>query len=300
MRSHSLSIGSAAEMHRLGIDIGGSSIKVCLIDSKSSHVARSSNYVDPTRAELSIRVREAVEELAVDIHSDTLVGLCLPGKHAQDGKAIERSVNLPCLDGWAFDDLLQESLGWMPRQFRVLSDVQAAGVDYIHQHKVSDRTAIIAVGTGVGLSVFDDNIPVGIGTRGIGHIGMMDIGRLDHVDRIAHDGARNTLESYIGSWAIEQRFPGVKSVDLPGKINQLGLDEPIIQAIVRAIRIVHAIYVPDQVVLMGGVGIALELRHNQLHTAISEGLTTLANSDWSLRFGDSPYHAARGAALLVM
>ena len=291
-------------MQRLGIDIGGSSVKVCLqtgLDPRiGSYTTRSDGYTHPTRDELALRIKQAIDRLPVGVERSACVGLCLPGKRASGNDSIERAVNLPCLDGWGFDDLLASSIGWIPKNRTVLSDVLAAGIDYLDHHASQGRTAVIAIGTGVGLCVFDDGRPVGIGNQGIGHLGMMDMGRIGASDRIASDGACNTLESYIGARATEQRFPGVDVQGLPGEIQRLAfdepIDEPIILALVRAIRIVHAIYCPQRVVLMGGIGIALEPRHDPLFSTINHGLTTLVGSGWTLGFGDSPYHAARGAA----
>ena len=70
----------------------------------------------------------------------------------------------------------------------------------------------------------------------------------------------------------------------------------MIQALVRAIRVVHTIYVPDQIVLMGGVGIALKPNASALDREIRDGLTSLARPGWELHFGDYAYHAAVGAA----
>jgi len=201
-----------------------------------------------------------------------------------------------CLNGWRFDELLADALGYVPTSFSVMSDVQAAGDDFIRAHTCSGRTAIIAIGTGVGLAVFDEDQPVSIGQRGIGHLGMMDMGRIGESDVINPDGSKNTLESYVGARAIEHRFPERRPAEMSEAIWTLAMDEPIMVALVRAIRIVHAIYVPDQVVLMGGVGIALQLQKVELVDAINDGLTSLANANWLLMFGDSPYHAACGAA----
>jgi glucokinase len=286
-------------MGTLGIDIGGTSVKVCLLDGERSHTARSSIYANPSRETLIDSIRKAIGKLPTTAESTTRIGLCLPGKRSGDGHSIERSVNLPCLDGWAFDELLSSVLGTVPKTYRVLSDVQAAGEDFICAHTCCGRSAIIAVGTGVGLAVFDDGEPVGIGQRWIGHLGMMDMGRLSEQDVVGVDGSKNTLESYIGARAIERRFPELDSTELSQAIGTLAMDEPCMTAIVRMIRVVHAIYVPDQIVLIGGVGIALSARGNELETAVNDGLTSLAKSDWELMFGDSPYHAARGAARSV-
>jgi len=281
-------------MGSLGIDIGGSSVKVCLIDGDQLSTARSFGYTNPTREVLSQAINDALAQL--DVGTDTPVGLCLPGRQSKSDDSIECSINLPCLNGWSFAELLKDGIGFVPESYSVLSDVQAAGEDYIFTHDAQGRVAIIAIGTGVGLCVFDDAVPIGIGKASIGHLGMMDIGRLGQDDLISPDGSKNTLESYIGTRAIELRFPGVKPEDLPDSIATLTIDEQTIQALVRAIRVVHAIYVPDQIVLMGGVGIAFKPLQSKLQTTVNDGLTSLANPNWRLMFGDSPYHAARGAA----
>ena len=281
-------------MGSLGIDIGGSSVKVCLLEGGACSTARSNGYTNPTRKVLSEAIKEALALLG-EIPAST-VGLCLPGKQSDDGESIEVSVNLPCLNGWVFDELLASSLGDVPENYSVVSDVQAAGEDFMCAHKCVGRTAIIAIGTGVGLAVFDDGVAIGIGERGIGHLGMMDMGRLGACDLVAPDGSKNTLESYIGTRAMELRFPDVEPKHLPDSIGTLSSNEPSMQALVRAIRMVHAIYVPDQVVLMGGVGIAIKPMNTELDSTIRDGLTSLAKTDWRLMFGDSAYHAARGAA----
>ncbi len=286
-------------MLSLGIDIGGSSVKVCLLADKQTHTARSSDYADPSREVLIDAIRKAILRLPPLIGPSTPIGLCLPGKRASDGYSIERAVNLPCLDAWRFDALLAQVFGFAPETYAVLSDVQAAGEDFIRAHKCCDRTAVIAIGTGVGLAVFDDGEAIGIGSRGIGHLGMIDIGQLGEHDALAPDGAKNTLESYIGARAIEAKFPAVQSTQLPEKIRTLPMDDPTMAAIVRMIRVVHAIYVPKQIVLMGGIGIALKPLQNKIQTLVCDGLTSMANPHWQLMCADSAYHAARGAARFV-
>lgn len=284
-------------MASLGIDIGGTSVKLCLLDGQRSRQARSSVYANPTREEMIKVIREAISRLPIG--DEVPVGLCLPGRKSPDRASIEVSVNLPCLEGWAFVDLLECVMGYQPKCSRVISDVRAGGEDFIHEHKCSGRTAIIAIGTGVGLAVFDDNQVCRIGRHDIGHLGMMDIGRLGDEDVVAPDGSVNTLESYVGARAIERRFSTYEGTQLGDAVRGLAMDEPMMIAIVRMIRVVHAIYVPDQVVLMGGVGNALESRKAELESTICDGLTSLAKPGWKLMFGDSPFHAARGAARSV-
>ena len=284
-------------MASLGIDIGGTSVKACLLDGKHALHARSDSYSNPTRQELASSIGQAVGQFSKT--ADLAVGLCLPGKRSADGQSIEHSVNLPCLDGWGFDELLSDAMGSRPQAFTVMSDVQAAGEDFICAHSCGGRTAAIAIGTGVGLAVFDDGVAEGIGGRGVGHLGMMDMGRLGEHDVVAPDGSKNTVESYVGVRAIERRFPDRAPDELPLAIASLAMEEPIMTAIVRMIRVVHAIYVPDQIVLLGGVGISLWARSTELKAVVNDGLTSLANPDWELMFGACAFHAACGAARSV-
>ncbi len=298
-------------MGSLGIDIGGSSVKVSIRDKSGRWFDGQSNrYIEPTRESLSHAIREGIEcaigQNQLDERSWDSIGMCLPGRVSGDGTSIELSLNLPCLNGWKFDEMLEGAIGRGSAQVCVYGDVRAAGYDWVLNHQIEmaeqqldvrkQRAAIIAIGTGVGLQVFDGVEPIGIGDRGIGHLGMVDIGRNGDQDVVARDGALNTLESYLGAHMIQSRFPDVQWDQIPGLIEGLGFDDPIMIALVRMIRMVHAIYSPDQIVLMGGVGLALRARSDEIDRVVRDRLTSLAVDGWELRFGDSLFHASRGAA----
>lgn len=287
-------------MRALGIDIGGSSVKACLIDADAVRTAHSAGYARPSREDLAAAIREALAGLGQIPGGRGLpVGLCAPGRRSGDGESIEYALNLPCLNGWAFADMLDQAMGRRPRRWRVCSDAEAAAIDYANAHAISGRAAAIVIGTGVGLCVLDDGAPVGIGGRGVGHLGSVDVGRLGESDTIAPDGASNTLESYVGVPALRERFPGESNEQLGRRLGELPMGDPFMTAVVRAARLVHAIYTPGAIVLMGGVGMALRARGRELTETIGSGLTSLARPGWTLRFGDSLFHAASGAARLA-
>ncbi len=279
----------------VGIDIGGSSIKAVVLGEGAAPraTAQSDAYQNPGRDELSGAIRACLDRLGVA--SVSRVGLCLPGKVKTDQSAISVSVNLPVLNDWVFADLLGSIFDHQPESWRVSSDADAAGFDFAETYPIDGRTAAISIGTGVGLCVLDGTNIARIGGGGIGHLGLMDVGRHGSEDRLDAHNVRNTLESYIGSAA----FADYKS---SGKLDLSGIDEghPSISALVHSMRIVHAIYQPDRIALLGGVGVALEPQRDRLHRLVSDGLTTLANSQWTLDFGTSNYHAAIGAAKLAL
>jgi predicted NBD/HSP70 family sugar kinase len=75
--------------------------------------------------------------------------------------------------------------------------------------------------------------------------------------------------------------------------------EPPLRALARAIRIAHAIYRPQHVVLAGGIGIRMAHLAEPLHALVSTHLSSIARPNWTLTCGDSDFHAARGAARLA-
>ncbi len=84
-------------------------------------------------------------------------------------------------------------------------------------------------------------------------------------------------------------------LDLSG----MGVNDDAIRAMVRGLRVVHAIYQPDRIALLGGVGFALSSKLDLIRDRVNEGLTPLAVEGWVITAGDSGFHAARGAAKLA-
>lgn len=287
-------------MNALGIDIGGTSVKLALHDGTVTRTARSEHYERPNRELLTRFIRNAIDSLGEPLDRSIRVCLCLPGRHDESGETINRSFNLPCLEGWAFDELLRSALGFDPSNWRVVSDIHATTVDVVRTKGLDGRVAVIAIGTGVGLGVCELGEMCTIGSGSIGHLGQIDVGRTGDEDHVAPDGSMNTLESYIGLSALRSRLGAGDENDLIRFIESLPPEHPVMRALIRALRVVHAIYVPDTIVLAGGVGLALHSSGGAIHARVSDGLTTLANPDWSLQFADSLFHAASGAAMLAL
>jgi predicted NBD/HSP70 family sugar kinase len=274
----------------IGLDVGGSSVKAVSLDSYlATHATAASDfYTNPDREQLLIAMKQAVGKL--DISSPERIGLCVPGKMSRDESGIELSVNLPALNGWRFDELIADVFG-QSKRYWVISDADAAGLDYATTHPIQGRTAAISIGTGVGLCVLDGTQIVRIGSKGIGHLGLMDVGKFGDQDRIDERGVRNTLEAYIGAHAVSE-------FQTDGKLDLASLTptHPSMGALFQSLRVVHAIYQPDRIVLLGGVGNALAMHKHRIRELVSDGLTRLAVKNWKLEFGDSHFHAAFGAA----
>ncbi len=108
---------------------------------------------------------------------------------------------------------------------------------------------------------------------------------LDEDPPIGPDGGAGGVEAYLGRIADP---------------TQLDMSDDAVRALVRLLRIAHALYRPHHIALLGGVGRRLVHLRQGLLDATNHRLTNLARDGWTLGFGDDDFHAARGAARLVV
>lgn len=283
-------------MSAIGFDIGGTSVKAALVrEGKTCATARSDRYAQPSADQLRSCLASCVAGLGSpgDV---TGVGLCLPGVLAADGSHIEHCVNIPALEGLDLAALVRAVVR-IDRAPGVFGDAHASAAGYWRQNSGPGRLLALAIGTGVGACVLDDGELLRVNGSSSGHIGQTDVGPCDDNEAappIGPDGGRHSLESYLGVPALRARY-GPK---FGGRLESLSIDDPPMRALVRAIRICHAIYTPRRVVLLGGIGIRLAGFVPKIKAAVDEQLTSVADSAWCLETGTSDHHAAIGAAFL--
>ncbi len=298
-------------MTTLGIDIGGTAVKAALLHPDgSSRTGVSAGYARPDRDRLRLAIAEAVGALggggggaSAEGSAIRAVGLCVPGRRAASGDCIELAVNVPGLEGYAFDRIVAEALG-RPRPVCVCSDAEAATIDAASDHPTARRVLGIAIGTGVGASLVEGGHPLRIGAGTIGHLGQVDIGSFPAGaagnpggdEPIGPDGGRNSLEAYLGVAALRGRLGD----DFASRLASLPATDPALLALVRAVRIGLAIYTPDLILILGGLGLALKPHHQTLDRAIRTDLSRIAPTGWRLDFGRSRFHAALGACRLAV
>jgi len=282
----------------LGLDIGGSSVKAALLrDGSAVALARSATYDRPGAARLSDALREAVDALGPQPDGPPeAVGLCVPGVRDPGSTVVRASLNVPGLVGADLRDLVAGVFraASAPRRLTVTTDAHAAAVDVQRARGIAGRLLALSLGTGVGACVLDDGVALRVTGDGPGHLGQIDVSLDDAAPRGA-DGALGTLEAYIGLPALTRRL----GADHAAIAVSLTPDDPGVRALVRAVRIAHAVYRPDEVCLLGGVGIAMRPLLASLRERIDDGLTSLARPGWRLTTGDDLHHAARGAARLA-
>jgi predicted NBD/HSP70 family sugar kinase len=278
-------------MISLGIDVGGSSVKLAATaNGQILWTAHSAPYSRATKEQLVDAIQQAADGRTKNISS---VGICVPGRLDRNRRMITLSVNLPSLNGLRLDDLVGESVGDISH-VELLNDSTASAYDIYASHRLSGRLLSITLGTGVGASVLDDGVPLMIEGDSPGHMGQVDVS-IPGEDVIGPDGGHGSLEGYIGAPAMVRRYGS----DMAATLAKLTEKDAPIQALSRAIRIFHAIYRPQHVYFTGGIGIRLKHLVPSVRKLVNTNLTSVADPEWTIGTGDDDFHAAKGAARLA-
>jgi glucokinase len=273
-------------MNALGIDIGGTSIKLALLrDGQVEWTRKSAPFTRPATGQIVDGIRQTAGPGLPPLEA---IGVCCPGLLDRATRSIKLSVNVPGLVDQRLDELVERALGGAGRLSAILSDANAVGYDVYATRRLTGRLLCLTLGTGVGASVIDDGGFLHVSGESPGHIGQVDVS-LDDSPPIGPDGGAGSLEAYIGAAALSARY----GEDAAG---HLRMGDPALRALVRAIRVAHAIYRPQHVCLTGGVGIRLGHLVEEVKAAVDENLTSVARGDWTLFTGESDYHAACGVA----
>jgi glucokinase len=279
-------------MSYLGIDIGGSSVKMAAVgEGQVLWTGQSGRYERPDTQQLTRALREAAGGRATRAEG---VGLCVPGLLDESRQAVALSVNVPGLNGVNLSVLIGMALGEGLGRVRVVSDAIATGYDIWAQRRLKGRLLVLALGTGIGAAVLDEGEPLKVEGESPGHIGQMDVS-IEGEPVIGPDGGAGSLEGYLGTAALMARY----GKDMGAIVKGFRGDEVPMRALARAIRIAHAMYRPGHVVLAGGIGIRLGHVLPTLRQIIETNLTSVARPGWTLTVGDSDYHAAMGVARMA-
>lgn len=284
----------------LGIDIGGSSVKLALIcDGGEPHTLRSEPYEMPTLELLSQRVATTFASLLeqAGLSRDVIgaVGVSVAGPMDKRG-VIEMAANLPVLAGVCIPDWAEAVLK-LGVPVTAATDANAAAACEHRRNPMPGRTLYLSLGTGVGGAVLDDGRPVII-TRGTsGHFGHMDVSGGDPDAPSTPGAGRGALEAYVGFRTLEAAgvpFTSDKRFDHPVMKDALA-------ALARGLRILLAVYRPDHVVLMGGTVEIYSPALDKVKAMAEECLTKAAPTKWTLTVGQTDnFAAAIGAATLAV
>jgi glucokinase len=274
----------------IGIDIGGSAVKGVRLDAdgglRSARVAYTRSGLD----ELARVIREA--GAAVGARKGDRLGVCAPGVLEAGTGVIRYAANLPCLAGVAVGAWTASALE-IPARAVVLPDAGAMGLGAWHGAPVRGRLLALAMGTGIGGALVENGRLLTLDGVTIGHIGQMDVSWGEDRAPIGPDGGRGSLEAYAGGAALLARFG---EANLADGIASMREDDPCVRALVRAIRVCHAVYKPDAVRLLGGLGAMFAPIVGMIRGLVAVDLTRVARPGWTLETMDDPFLAARGVA----
>jgi len=285
-------------MIALGIDIGGTSVKMAAVENgRTLWTGQSPFYARPKTEELIAAMAQAGSRVTDLKGKELRAGICVPGLLDKEKRMITLSVNVPGLMNVVLDNLVERGLGVRPTNLAILNDAVSSCYDVCDVRGLKGRVFGLAIGTGVGAAVLDDGVPLFIEGASPGHIGQVDVTIGGEENGIGPDGGAGSLEGYVGVPAFRKRY-GVEDLT-PVLKNMKATDVPM-RALARAVRIAHAIYRPHHVLLVGGLGIRLKHVVPELKKMIDTNVTSVTRKDWTLGAGDTDFHAATGAAKMAL
>lgn len=158
-------------MLRVGIDIGGSSAKVGLVDD-SGRVLRRETV--PTGREIAAEL--LIERLARSV-SDVLrgstaagIGVAAPGFRRPDGEGVVNVSNLPGIDGFPLRSALETATG-LPTVLDNDANAAALGEYRFGAGREASRLLVVTLGTGIGAGMVVDGQLLRICWGGLGDPG---------------------------------------------------------------------------------------------------------------------------------
>ncbi|TWU60384.1 Glucokinase [Rubripirellula tenax] len=193
----------------LGIDVGGTNVKIGLVDDAGNVYARTATATPPLGTPervFQFAHQFAIEQLrSHDVPATRLkaVGLAVPGVLDTQRSVLREVVNLP---GWLGESLKQILSDVTRLQAAVVNDANAAAyAEHALRNLGNQSLALVTLGTGVGCGVVVAGRPHG-GDHGCA-------GELGHIaidfssDAIPCTcGSRGHLESYAGSAGVVARL----------------------------------------------------------------------------------------------
>src|SRR5687768_423735 len=182
-------------MSALGIDIGGTSVKLASLrdDGALEWSGQSAFYTRPSTQQLVDALRDAGRGR---VTGSRVAGLCVPGLLDRPARTITLSVNVPGLMGVRLDDIVARAFGDVIGRIEIINDAVAAAYDLYTMRRMSGRLVSIALGTGVGMAVLDDGEPLFIEGASPGHIGQCDLA-IEGEPVVGPDGRAGALGGHV-------------------------------------------------------------------------------------------------------
>jgi glucokinase len=238
----------------LGIDIGGTRIRVAAVTPDGCILARREAPLppdgdpDPLRTRVGALAREIIDELQ---NEPQAVGVALPGIWDRRTGIMQRAINLPRLEGVDLRDLFATACG-----AAVVLDTDVNAAIWGQWHALTprpERLVYLSLGTGVGGAVILDGQIVRHTRGGAGHFGFLVVDTSPDAPA-GHTGVPGCLSAIAAGPALhpaasgEADFGALDAEPLPEAV----LERAAAGLAVACVQLAH-IYVPDLILLGGGV-----------------------------------------------
>lgn len=192
-----------------GVDVGGTNIKLGLIDDLGQIVAKAKFPTQPAKSpeiaieQVKIRLLQLIEPTEFDWSDVAAVGLGTPGPMDISRGVILTPTNLPGWHNFPIRDQLSESLG---KPVTFANDANAAGFGeyWVGGGQDYESMVLLTLGTGVGGGIIINDLSIdGANSHG-GEVGHMVIDTGPEA-RQCGCGQRGHLEAYSSATALVER-----------------------------------------------------------------------------------------------
>lgn len=193
----------------IGVDVGGTNIKIGLVDHKGQTLAFRSIPTEQPRGpqDASARTAEAVRQLIAEAGIDAglvvRLGLATPGPMDIPAGRLQKPGNLPTWHGAPMRQMMQDASG-MPVTFANDANAAAYGEFWHGAGERFSSIVMLTLGTGVGGGIIINDVLVEGSHSNGGEIGHIIIDSSDEAP-LNSLGIRGTLEGYCGAYGVVRR-----------------------------------------------------------------------------------------------
>ncbi|MBN9070288.1 MAG: ROK family protein [Rhizobiales bacterium] len=258
----------------LGIDIGGTGIKLAIVADDGRPVETGRIPTDPDRDPESTvaAIAAASAPLVARFGKPRLrgVGVAVAGFIDSGRSHLEYNPNLHLLTGFPLRAAIEEALD-MPATLEVDSNAQAIAEYEFGAGKGARRLAFYSLGTGVGGGLLFDGEPLRFFGGCAGDMGHVII---DFDGPVCACGARGCLEAMVGRGRIEAKA-GRPIEDLLSKLRESNTDamrifEEVGHSVGLALASTVQLYGPDRYVVGGGLSLAGDVLFNSIRNTFRQ------------------------------
>jgi glucokinase len=261
---------------RIGIDIGGTSVKLGKVDPSGAVLGRRQV---PTGRELTAealvdRLAAAVAELLDGAEASGL-GIAAPGMRRSDGEGVINVTNLPHLDGFPLRGRVEEATG-LPTILDNDANAAAMGEHRFGAGTGASRLLVMTLGTGIGAGMVVDGAVHRVAWEGLGDPGHVIVQRGGPRCGCGGHGCVEAIAAVPG--LLERaREAGAPHGSLGGLVAAARQAEPAAVGVLReggawigmALATLVHILGPNRILLGGG---GLDAAEDLLFTPIRESL----------------------------